>query len=56
MQALACPLDSLERGLIDEIARGVGSLGGDPEARKLHKAILAVEKAISPDVDRLVLH
>jgi hypothetical protein len=33
-----------ERELIDEIARSVARLGGDPEARLLGEAILAVER------------
>ena len=41
---LARRLVEHERELIDEIARSVARLGGDPEARQLGEAILAVER------------
>ena len=41
---LAPRLVEHERELIDEVARSVASLGGDPEARQLGEAILAVER------------
>ena len=41
---LARRLVEHERELIDEVARSVAWLGGDPEARQLGEAILAVER------------
>ena len=44
-----------ERELIDEIARSVARLGGDPEARRLSETILAVERVHLRTLTQLVL-
>jgi hypothetical protein len=61
---LARRLVEHERELIDEVARSVARLGGDPEARQLGEAILAVERQhlrtltelVSPSVARSEPH